>query len=214
MARVGATEIEVFPLALGGNVFGWTADEQQSFEVLDAFRAGGGNFIDTADSYSHWVAGNAGGESETIVGRWLKARGNRDEVVIATKVGQDPASPGTSRAAIRRAVEGSLKRLGTGHIDLYYAHNDDQDTPLEETVGALGELVAEGKVRSVGASNFTAERLEAALRTADDLGVARYQALQNPYNLVDRDRYEGALRRSSSGKVSACSPTRPSRAGS
>jgi aryl-alcohol dehydrogenase-like predicted oxidoreductase len=194
MARIGATQIEVFPLALGGNVFGWTADERQSFDVLDAFRAGGGNFIDTADSYSHWAPGNSGGESETIIGRWLKTRGNRDELVIATKVGQDPAFPGTSRAAVRRAVEGSLTRLGTSHIDLFYAHIDDLDTPLSETVGALAELVEEGKVRAVGASNFTAERLEASLRTADALGVARYQALQNPYNLVDRDRYEGALR--------------------
>lgn len=193
MTRIGTTDLDVLPLNLGGNVFGWTADRDQSFAVLDAFAAAGGSFVDTADVYSQWVPGNSGGESETIIGEWVAARGNRDDVVIATKVGQAGAQPGTSRAAVQAAIDGSLRRLGTDHVDLYYAHIDDRDTPLEETVAALGEVVAQGKARYVAASNFTAERLTEALSIADGLGVARFVALQPHYNLVHRDEYEGAL---------------------
>ncbi|MFB9954906.1 aldo/keto reductase [Cellulomonas denverensis] len=193
MTRIGSTDLDVLPLNLGGNVFGWTADREQSFAVLDGFAAAGGSFIDTADVYSQWVPGNSGGESETIIGEWMTARRNRDDVVIATKVGQAAAQPGTSRAAVRAAIDGSLRRLGTDHVDLYYAHIDDQDTPLEETVAALGEVVAQGKARYVAASNFTADRLAKALAIADELGVARFVALQPHYNLVHRDEYEGEL---------------------
>lgn len=193
MTRIGTTDLDVLPLNLGGNVFGWTADKEQSFAVLDAFAAAGGSFVDTADVYSQWVEGNSGGESESIIGAWMAARGNRDDIVVATKVGQASAQPGTSRAAVRAAIDGSLRRLGTDHVDLYYAHIDDQDTPLEETVAALGEVVAQGKARYVAASNFTADRLAQALAIADDLGVARFVAVQPHYNLVHRDEYEGAL---------------------
>ncbi|HEY0188211.1 MAG TPA: aldo/keto reductase [Cellulomonas sp.] len=193
MARIGTSDLDVLPLNLGGNVFGWTADGPTSVAVLDAFVAGGGSFIDTADVYSQWVEGHAGGESEAIIGDWMASRGNRADVVVATKVGQAAARPGTSRAAVRAGIEGSLRRLRTDYVDLYYAHVDDQGTPLEETVAALGEVVAEGKARYVAASNFTADRLAEALRIADDLGVARFVALQPHYNLVHRDEYEGAL---------------------
>jgi aryl-alcohol dehydrogenase-like predicted oxidoreductase len=193
LRTLGTTDLQVFPLALGGNVFGWTADEATSFAVLDAYAAVGGNFIDTADVYSAWVDGNAGGESETIIGRWLARRGRRDDLVIATKVSQHEDAKGLSRASIRRGVEASLRRLQTDHIDLYYAHYDDPDTPLEETVAALGELVTEGTVRYVAASNYTADRLEAALKVADAGGLPRYAAIQSHYNLVHRGEYEGAL---------------------
>ncbi|MFI7548077.1 aldo/keto reductase, partial [Actinoplanes sp. NPDC049599] len=173
MSLIPRTDLDVHPLGLGGNVFGWTADEPQSFAVLDAYTAAGGNFIDTADGYSQWVPGNQGGESETIIGNWLARRGRRDDVVIATKVSRHKDAPGLSRASIRRGVEASLRRLQTDHIDLYYAHYDDPDVPQEETVAAFGELVAEGKVRYLAASNFTADRLASSLRIADDLGVAR-----------------------------------------
>jgi aryl-alcohol dehydrogenase-like predicted oxidoreductase len=190
--KLGATDLQVFPLALGGNVFGWTADEETSFAVLDAYTAAGGNFVDTADVYSAWVDGNSGGESETIIGRWLARRGRRDDLVIATKVSRHPDVLGLSRASIRRGIDASLRRLQTDHVDLYYAHYDDADTPLEETVAALGELVTEGKVRYVAASNYTAERLEAALKIADAAGLPRYAAIQSHYNLVHRGEYEGA----------------------
>ncbi|RMI03453.1 aldo/keto reductase [Cellulomonas triticagri] len=193
MARIGTTDLDVLPLNLGGNVFGWTADEDASFAVLDAFAAAGGSFVDTADVYSEWVPGHEGGESEAVLGRWMGARGNRADVVIATKVGKLSTRRGTSRDVVRAAVEDSLKRLGTDYVDLYYAHEDDQETPLEETVVALGEVVAEGKARYVAASNFSPERLAEALRIADDLGVARFVALQPHYNLVHRDEYEGPL---------------------
>jgi aryl-alcohol dehydrogenase-like predicted oxidoreductase len=194
MARIGTSDLHVFPVALGGNVFGWTADKNTSFAILDAFVDGGGNFIDSADSYSVWIPGNRGGESETIIGEWMKARGNRDKIVIATKVGQLPSVTGTSRAAVRQAVEDSLRRLQVETIDLYYAHIDDAETPLEETAGIFGEIVAEGKVRAVGASNFTAERLQAALDAQQKLGVATYAALQPHYNLLQREIFEGSLR--------------------
>ncbi|MCW2608829.1 MAG: hypothetical protein QOC93_3241 [Actinomycetota bacterium] len=193
MRKLGTTDLEVFPLALGGNVFGWTADEEASFAVLDRYVAAGGNFVDTADVYSAWVDGNSGGESETIIGRWLARRGRRDDLVLATKVSQHPDAKGLSRASIRRGIEASLRRLQTDHVDLYYAHYDDADTPLEETVTALGELVTEGKVRYVAASNYTADRLERALTIADAGGLPRYAAIQSHYNLVHRGEYEGAL---------------------
>jgi aryl-alcohol dehydrogenase-like predicted oxidoreductase len=193
MTRINNTDLDVFPLALGGNVFGWTADEAQSVAVLDAYAQAGGNFIDTADSYSAWAPGNSGGESETIIGRWMAARGNRDQIVVATKVSQHPEAKGLSRASIRRAIDASLRRLRTDHVDLYYAHFDDADTPLEETVAALGELIGEGKVRHIAASNYTAERLEEWLKITDAEGLPRIVALQPHYNLVARDKYEGDL---------------------
>jgi aryl-alcohol dehydrogenase (NADP+) len=193
MARLGTTDLEIFPLCLGGNVFGWTADERQSFAVLDTYVAAGGNFVDTADGYSAWAEGNAGGESEQIIGRWLAGRRNRDEVVIATKVGRAPEMTGLSRETIFAAIEGSLRRLATDYIDLYYAHADDEQTPLEETLGAFDELVRAGKVRHIAASNYTAQRLGEALAASDREGFARYVALQPHYNLVHRDEYEGEL---------------------
>ena len=193
MARIGKTDLDVFPLCLGGNVFGWTADERQSFDVLDAYAAAGGNFIDTADVYSAWVPGHAGGESETIIGRWMAARGTRDRMVIATKVGLAAEAKGLSAKTIRRAAEASLRRLHTDRIDLYYAHMDDPETPLEESLGTFDALVSEGKVRYIAASNYTAQRLEKALAVSDREGLARYVALQPHYNLVHRNEYEGDL---------------------
>ncbi|MGW5651922.1 aldo/keto reductase [Streptomyces humi] len=193
LRKLGASDLEVFPLALGGNVFGWTADEATSFAVLDAYAAAGGNFVDTADSYSAWIEGNQGGESETIIGRWVKARGNRDDVVIATKVSQHPEYQGLSAANIKAAADASLRRLGTDHIDLYYTHFDKPEVPVEEIIGALDELVRAGKVRHIAASNISAERLQESLDFSDREGLARYVALQPHYNLVSRDTYEGPL---------------------
>jgi len=173
-------------------VFGWTIDEQRSFAVLDAYVQAGGNFIDTADSYGRRGAGGAG-ESERIIGRWIAARGNRERLVIATKVGMSPELRGLSRETIRRGIDGSLRRLGIDHVDLYYAHRDDQATPLQETLGAFGELLEDGKVRYAGASNYTAERLEQALRVGRGDGMASYVALQPQYNLMERREYEGEL---------------------
>lgn len=184
----------MFPLALGGNVFGWTADLDQSFAVLDAYTAAGGNFVDTADSYSTWVEGNSGGESETVIGKWLKARGRRDDVVIATKVARHPDYRGLRGETIKAAADASLRRLDTDHIDLYYTHFDDDPTiPVEEIIGALDELVTAGKVRAIGASNISAERLQESLDFSDREGVARYVALQPNYSLVSRDTYQGPL---------------------
>ncbi len=193
MTKIANTSLDVFPLCLGGNVFGWTADESQSFEVLDTYTAAGGNFVDTADVYSAWVAGNAGGESETILGRWMAERRNRDRVVVATKVGVLPGLAGLSAETIRTAAEASLRRLRTDRIDLYYAHEDDAATPLEETLGAFDALVREGKVLSIAASNYTAPRLAEALAVSNRLAIARYVALQPHYNLVHRGTYEGGL---------------------
>ncbi|MFJ2862650.1 aldo/keto reductase [Kitasatospora sp. NPDC087314] len=190
--RLGASDLSVFPLSLGGNVFGWTADEQQSFAVLDAYAAAGGNFVDTADVYSAWVPGNTGGESETVIGNWLRSRGNRDDVVVATKVGLHPEARGLSAANIKASAEGSLRRLGVERIDLYYTHQDD-DTPVEEFVTALDELVREGKVGAVAASNIGAERLAEALAFAEREGLAKYVAVQPHYNLVSRGTFEGPL---------------------
>ncbi|MEW2264718.1 aldo/keto reductase [Streptomyces sp. NPDC047853] len=194
LRKLGSSDLEVFPLALGGNVFGWTADQDTSFAVLDAYTAAGGNFVDTADSYSAWVDGNSGGESETIVGKWLASRGNRGDVVLATKVSQHPEYPGLSATNIKAAADASLRRLGTDHIDLYYTHFDKPEVPVEEIVGALDELVRAGKVRHIAASNISAERLAASLEFSDREGLARYVALQPHYNLVSRDTYEGGLR--------------------
>ncbi|MFJ8881505.1 aldo/keto reductase [Streptomyces albidoflavus] len=190
---LGNSDLDVFPLALGGNVFGWTADEAQSFAVLDAYAAAGGNFIDSADTYSSWVPGNEGGESETVIGKWLASRGNRDEIVVATKVGSHPQFKGLSASNVKAAAEESLRRLGTDRIDLYYTHFDDPSVPVEEIVTALDDLVKEGKVRAVAASNISPERLQESLDFADREGLARYVALQPHYNLVSRDTYEGPL---------------------
>jgi aryl-alcohol dehydrogenase-like predicted oxidoreductase len=192
---LGRSGLHIAPLAFGGNVFGWTADESTSFALLDAFVDAGFNLIDTADLYSRWVPGHTGGESETIIGRWLKASGKRERVVIATKVGKDMGAGrvGLSRRWIRQAVEDSLRRLQTDHIDLYQSHDDDAGTPLEETLAAFAELIAEGKVRAIGASNYTAPRLAQALATSARLGLPRYESLQPLYNLYDRAPYEAEL---------------------
>ena len=192
--RLGSTDLQVFPLCLGGNVFGWTADEAESFAILDAYAAAGGNFIDTADTYSSWIEGHAGGESETIIGRWMRSRGNASQMIVATKVGYLPALKGLAPATIHAAVDGSLARLGTDRIDLYYAHVDDPDTPLADTLRAFDEVVRAGKVRYIAASNYNAARLAEALAISRREGLASYVALQPHYNLVHRGDYEGALR--------------------
>ncbi|HVY82490.1 MAG TPA: aldo/keto reductase [Steroidobacteraceae bacterium] len=183
------------PFALGGNVFGWTADERKSFEVLDAFVAAGLNFIDTADAYSMWVPGHEGGESEAMIGKWLAARGNRDKVLIATKLGVEvvPGESGLSRQYMQRAVERSLRRLKTDYIDLYQAHRDDPNTPIEETLAAFQELIKAGKVRAIGASNFSAPRLAESLRVSAEHGLPRYESLQPWYNLYNRAEFEHEL---------------------
>ena len=195
MRTLGHSGLKVAPLALGGNVFGWTADEATSFRVLDAFVAAGFNLVDTADVYSRWAPGNQGGESETILGKWLAERGNRDKVVIATKVGLEmgPGEKGLTKPYILRAVERSLQRLQTDYIDLYQAHSDDAATPLEETLDAFSELIAQGKVRAIGASNYTAPRLTEALRISHERGLAAYTCLQPHYNLCERAGYEAEL---------------------
>jgi aryl-alcohol dehydrogenase-like predicted oxidoreductase len=193
MAKISSTDLDVYPIALGGNVFGWTADEAESFAVLDGYAAAGGNFVDTADVYSAWAPGNSGGESETILGRWVANRGRREQTIIATKVGKHPQYSGLSAKTIRAAAENSLKRLGTEYIDLYYAHADDEKTPLEETLGSFDALVREGKVRYIAASNYSAPRLAKALEVSDREGFARYVALQQHYNLMERHQYEGEL---------------------
>ncbi len=207
MPRLGSTDLDVFPLCLGGNVFGWTADETQSFAVLDAYAAAGGNFVDTADSYAHWAEGNSGGESETIIGDWLAARGNRDRMIVATKVGRMPGRKGLRADNVKAACEDSLRRLRTDYIDLYYAHGDDDPTiPLDETLGAFDELVRAGKVRYVAASNYGAPRLEEALEASARNGWAAYVALQPHYNLAQRDGYEGELQRLCAERGLACLP--------
>lgn len=189
MTRIGRSDLDIFPLSLGGNVFGWTADRDTSFAVLDAFRDGGGNFIDTADGYSAWVPGNSGGESETLIGEWLAARKPSD-VVVATKVSTHPDFRGLSAANVRAAAEASLKRLGVETIDLYYAHFDDADTPLEETVAAFAGLVRDGLVRHVGVSNYTAERIREWVSLAEAAGADLPVAVQPHYNLVHRTEIE------------------------
>ncbi|MBC6606721.1 aldo/keto reductase [Hymenobacter sp. BT188] len=193
--QLGNSSLSIAPLVLGGNVFGWTADEATSFAVLDAFVAGGGNAIDTADGYSVWVPDHIGGESETIIGKWLKQRGRRDDVVIATKVGWEvnAENKGLAKNYILRAVEGSLKRLQTDYIDLYQSHKDDLTVPVEETLEAYAQLVKEGKVRVIGASNFSAARLRESLQASKQHGFPRYESLQPLYNLYDRAKFEQEL---------------------
>ena len=206
MPRLGRTDLDVFPLCLGGNVFGWTASEQESFAILDAYAAAGGNFIDTADSYSAWVPGHVGGESETIIGRWMAARGARARTIVATKVGRAPGRLGLTRKNIRAGAEASLTRLGVECIDLYYAHADDLETPIEEPLREFDALVREGKVRYIAASNFTASRLSAALAISAREGLVRYAAIQPHYNLVVRDEYEGTLSDLCAREGVACVP--------
>ncbi|MEV4063601.1 aldo/keto reductase [Nonomuraea dietziae] len=191
MRSISTTALSVFPLCLGTNTFGWTADREASFAVLDAYVEAGGNFIDTADVYPSWATGES--TSEIVIGEWMAERGNRDSIVLATKVGMLAGLEGLSPSTIRTAVENSLRRLRTDRIDLYWAHVDDQDTPLADSLAAFDALVREGKVRYLGASNYGAARLAEALRISDDEGMARYVALQQPYNLVERG-YEGELR--------------------
>ncbi|TGE22418.1 aldo/keto reductase [Hymenobacter aquaticus] len=192
---LGRSDLSITPLVLGGNVFGWTADQATSFRILDAFVSGGGNAIDTADGYSVWVPGHVGGESETIIGHWLRQRGRRDDVIIATKVGWEvnADNKGLAKNYILRAVEGSLKRLQTDYIDLYQSHKDDPTVPVEETLAAYAQLVQEGKVRVIGASNFTAERLRESLAASERHGFPRYETLQPLYNLYDRADFEQNL---------------------
>src|SRR5262245_57827651 len=193
--QLGNSNLQIAPLMLGGNVFGWTADEPTSFRVLDAFIAAGLNFIDTADSYSTWVPGHAGGESETIIGNWFRRSGKRDQVVIATKVGSElpGQGKGLSRAWIMHEAEASLKRLQTDYIDLYQSHRDDTNTPVDETLEAYAQLVQQGKVRVVGCSNFTAERTEESLAASRKHSWPRYESLQPHYNLSQREAYETTL---------------------
>ncbi len=193
--KLGNSGLEIYPLAFGGNVFGWTADERRSFELLDAFVDFGFNFIDTADVYSKWVPGNKGGESETVLGKWFKRSGKREKVILASKVGFElgPGKKGLSRTYILRAVEDSLARLQTDYIDLYQSHTDDPATPFEETLDAYRQLIREGKVRAIGASNHTAERLLQALEVSERQGFPRYESLQPFYNLYDRSDYEPKL---------------------
>jgi aryl-alcohol dehydrogenase-like predicted oxidoreductase len=195
MRKLGNSGLEVSPLAFGGNIFGWTVDQPTSFRLLDAFVAAGFNFIDTADVYSRWVQGNKGGESESILGNWLKRTGKRGQVVIATKVGVEmgPGQKGLSKAYVLRAVEASLTRLQTDYIDLYQSHTDDAETPLAETLEAYAQLVKQGKVRAIGASNYKAARLTEALEASKQFGYPSYQSLQPNYNLYERAEYEGNL---------------------
>jgi aryl-alcohol dehydrogenase-like predicted oxidoreductase len=197
MRKLGRSEIMVAPLAFGGNVFGWTVDEATAFTLLDEFISLGFNLVDTADTYSRWVPGHQGGESEIVIGKWLKHVGKRDDVIIATKVGMEMAhdqnKKGLSKRYIKQAVEDSLRRLQTDYIDLYQSHADDPDTPQEETLDAYAGLVKEGKVRVIGASNFSAERLLEALKISEREGYPRYESLQPLYNLYDRAEYESKL---------------------
>ncbi len=192
---LGRSGIKVGPLAFGGNVFGWTADEPTSFRLLDAFADSGLNLIDTADVYSTWVAGHQGGESEIVMGKWLKQTGKRDKIVIATKLGKPMGDghKGLSREHIMEAVEGSLRRLQTDYIDLYQSHEDDPATPLEETLGAFADLVKSGKVRAIGASNFSAARFQQSLDVSSRLGCPRYETMQPEYNLYARQPFESEL---------------------
>lgn len=204
--RLGKTQLDVSRLCLGGNVFGWTADERESFAVLDAFVEAGGNFIDTADAYSSWIPGHVGGESERIIGRWMAARGNRGSMIVATKVGLLPSLKGLAPSTIRAAADASRQRLGVDRIDLYYAHKDDPDTPLVDTVRAFDTLVRDGTVRYVAASNYEALRLQQALTIARREGLAEFVALQPHYNLLHRLEYEGALQSLCAADTIACLP--------
>jgi aryl-alcohol dehydrogenase-like predicted oxidoreductase len=193
--RLGQSSLEVPPITFGCNVFGWTVDETTSFALLDAWLEAGFNFLDTADVYARWVKPNTGGQSETIIGKWLKARGNRDKIVLATKLGIEmaPGKKGLSRTYMQTAVEDSLRRLQTDYIDLYQSHRDDPDTPIEETLSSYADLIKQGKVREIGASNFSADRLAESLNISKQKGLPRYQSLQPQYSLVERAGFEGAL---------------------
>jgi aryl-alcohol dehydrogenase-like predicted oxidoreductase len=193
--QLGQSSLHVYPITFGGNVFGWTADQAMSFKLLDGFVAAGFNFIDSADVYSRWVPGNTGGESEVIIGNWLKARGGRDKVIIATKLGIEiaPGKKGLSRKYMMQAVEDSLRRLQTDYIDLYQSHRDDPETPIEETLSAYADLVKQGKVREIGASNFSAPRLAESLKISKEKGLPRYESLQPQYSLVERAEFEGPI---------------------
>ena len=195
LRQLGQSDLRVAPLCLGGNVFGWTADEAASFAVLDAYLEAGGNVVDSADVYARWAPGNSGGESEAVLGRWMASRKNRGSVIIATKLGSEmgPGQKGLSRRYMMQAVEASLRRLQTDYIDLYQAHRDDPDTPLDETLAAFDELVKQGKVRAIGASNYTAARLAEARQISEQRGYARYESIQPPYSLVQRAEYEREL---------------------
>lgn len=195
LRELGRSGLQVSPLAFGGNVFGWTVDEAQSFRLLDAWLDAGFNVVDTADVYSRWVPGHVGGESETIIGKWFRQSGKRNRVVLATKVGKPmgDGKAGLSAAYIREAVDASLTRLKTDHIDLYQSHDDDAGTPLEETLEAFAGLIKAGKVRAIGASNYSAPRLAEALDVSERLGLPRYESLQPLYNLYDRAVFEDAL---------------------
>lgn len=194
MTMIGDSSLDVYPLCLGGNTFGWTTDWSQSYRVLDEYFEAGGNFVDTADAYSAWATGNQGGESETILGEWLAARGNREQIVLATKVGKFPGLQGLEATTIARAAEESLRRLQTDYIDLYYAHAEDLTVPIEESVEAFEKLREAGKIRQIGLSNHSPERIEEWMMMADRLGVARPIALQPHYNLLKRQEYEVRLR--------------------
>ena len=192
---LGQSSLNVSPITFGCNVFGWTADEKTSFALLDAWIDAGFNFLDTADVYSRWHPGNSGGDSEVIIGKWLKARGNRDKIVLATKLGMEmgPDKQGLSRAYMQQAVEASLRRMQTDYIDLYQSHRDDTLTPIEETLSAYDDLIKQGKIRVTGASNFTAERLAESLKVSASKGLPRYESLQPHYNLLERSEFEGPL---------------------
>jgi aryl-alcohol dehydrogenase-like predicted oxidoreductase len=193
--QLGQSSLHVYPITFGGNVFGWTADEKTSFSLLDGFVGAGFNFIDTADVYSRWHPGNTGGESEVIIGNWLKARGGREKIVLATKLGIEmaPGKKGLSRKYMMQAVEDSLRRLRTDYIDLYQSHRDDPETPIEETLSAYADLIKQGKVREIGASNFSADRMAESLKISTEKGLPRYQSLQPQYSLVERTEFEGPL---------------------
>jgi aryl-alcohol dehydrogenase-like predicted oxidoreductase len=193
MITIPRTELSIYPLSLGGNVFGWTATKEESFKVLDRFVNLGGNFIDTADAYSAWKEGNSGGESESIIGEWMANRGNRSQMIIATKVAKLPTRPGLSPTNIASAVEDSLRRLRTDYIDLYYAHDDDEKVSQEEYLTAFDRLVRDGKVRYLGASNFSAERLKSAAKISLEGNLASFIALQNHYNILEREEYEKSI---------------------
>jgi aryl-alcohol dehydrogenase-like predicted oxidoreductase len=193
--KLGKSDLEISPLIFGGNIFGWTVDQAASFKLLDAFFAAGFNAVDTADAYSRWVSGHAGGESEIIIGEWMKQRGNRAKVIVMTKVGMDMGGgkKGLSKTHILRSAEDSLRRLQTDYIDLYQSHIDDPDTPFEETLGAYAELMKQGKVRAIGTSNHKGERLAAALEVSRKTGLPVYQSLQPNYSLIERADYETNL---------------------
>ena len=192
MIKLANTDLTIYPLCLGGNVFGYSADKENSEAVLSFYADNGGNFIDTADMYSQWAPGHIGGESETIIGNWMKKRGNRSQMIIATKVGKLDTKPGLSPSNIISACEDSLKRLGSDYIDIYYSHQDDLDTPIEQSLGAYDSLIKAGKVRYIAASNFTPERLQESLDISKELNLASYIASQDQYNLMERD-YENSL---------------------